>query len=217
VKYRLPTLVLFAAAITAPAQSTYEPHLIARTRYTIHAGDKIEVSYQFTPELDQKVTVQPDGFVTLNTVGDLKISELTLEQATNLIARQASSHLKDPKITLTLTDFHKPYYVVAGEIKRPGRYDMGEPTTALQAVMMAGGMDAAAQSSQVILFRRINERDDEVHVLDLHKVKDRKDLEHDMLLEPGDMILVPKDRIAKIDRIVHAANLGVYFNPLNPL
>jgi polysaccharide biosynthesis/export protein len=206
-------MFLFATAVVSSAQTSHEPHLVTRQRYTIQGGDKFEVDYRYTPELNQTVTVEPDGFINLDPTGEIKVSGLTLAQATELITQLASKRLHDPKVTLTLKEFHKPYYVVAGEVKRPGRYDMDEPTTALQALLNAGGMDTAAQSSQVIVFRRLNAEDDEVHVLDLHKVKKVQDLEHDLMLEPGDMILVPKDRIAKMDRIIRATNIGVYFNP----
>jgi polysaccharide export outer membrane protein len=169
--------------------------------------------YRYTPELNETVTVEPDGFINLDPTGEIKVAGLTLTQATDLITQSASKRLHDPKITLTLKEFHKPYYVVAGEVTHPGRFDMDEPTTALQAILMAGGMDTAARSSQVIVFRRINQEDDEVHVLNLHKVNKVQDLEHDLMLEPGDMLLVPKDRIAKMDRIIKATNVGLYFSP----
>jgi polysaccharide export outer membrane protein len=204
---------LMTVVAISSAQTVHEPHLVVRTRYTIQSGDKFEVAYRYTPELNQTVTVEPDGFINLDPTGELKVSGLTLVQATDLIAQSASKRLHDPKIVLTLKEFHKPYYIVAGEVKRPGRYDMDESTTALQAILNAGGMDAAAQSSQVIVFRRLNAEDDEVHVLDLHRVKKVQDLEHDLMLEPGDMILVPKDRIAKMDRVIRATNIGLYLNP----
>jgi polysaccharide biosynthesis/export protein len=209
-------LTLLGAFTCSWAQSTRqsdEPHLVTRARYKIQAGDKFDVSYRYTPELNQAVTVEPDGFVNLDPAGTIKVSGLTLEQATELITGLASKHLHDPKVTLTLKEFHKPYYVVAGEVKHPGRFDMDQPTTALQAVLVAGGMDTTARSSQVILFRRINADDDEVHVLDLHNIKKRSDLEHDIMLEPGDMLLIPRDRIAKMDRIIKATNIGLYLNP----
>jgi polysaccharide export outer membrane protein len=206
-------MVLIAASLGVWAQTSHEPHLVTRARYTIQAGDKFDIAYRYTPELNQTVTVQPDGFINLDTTGEIKVSGLTLEQATDLITQQSSKSLREPKIVLTMRDFHKPYYVVAGEVKRPGRYDMDQPTTALQALLVAGGTDASARSSQVIVFRRINAEDDEVHVLDLHNVKKRSDLEHDMMLQPGDMLLIPRDRISKLERIVRAANLGLYFNP----
>ena len=212
---RTPLLLLLLLTVPtlSPAQTSHQPHLVTRSRYTLQSGDKIEVAFRYTPELNQTVAVEPDGFIVLDPTGELKVSGLTLAEATDLITRSASKRLHDPKVVLTLKDFHKPYYVVAGEVKRPGRYDMDESTTALQALLNAGGMDAAAQSSQVIVFRRLNADDDEVHVLDLHKVKKVQDLEHDMMLEPGDMILVPKDRIAKMDRIIKATNIGLYLNP----
>ena len=200
-------------SLKAPAQTMADPHLVVRDRYRIQAGDQVEVVYRYTPEMNQTVTVQPDGYVILQSVGEVRLSDLTVEQATGLLTQQASVHLKDPRITLTLKELHKPHFVVAGEVRRPGRYDMDEPTTAYQALLTAGGFDVAAKLSQVVVFRRINGDRAEVHMLDLHQMKSHHDLEHDMMLQPGDMILVPKDRIAKMDRIIHATNLGLYFNP----
>lgn len=195
------------------AQGSAQPHLVTRARYTIQVGDKIDVVFRYIPELDQSITVQPDGYITLATIGDLRVIGLTVSGATDLITQKSSAHLKNPQVTLTLKDFHRPYFIVAGEIVHPGRFEMDQPTTALQAVLEAGGITASGRSSQVIVFRRINEQDDEVHVLDLHNVKTTQSLEHDMMLEPNDMILVPRDRIAKIDRVIRAANTGAYFNP----
>ena len=195
------------------AQLSNEPHLVTRPRYTIQPGDKFDVAYRYTPELNQTVTVGPDGYVDLDSTGPLKVSEMTIEQATERITLLSAKRLREPKVTLTLREFHKPYYVVAGEVKHPGRFDMDQPTTALQALLVAGGMDGSARSSQVIVFRRIDTTNDEVHVLDLHKVKKRSDLEHDLMLEPGDMLLVPRNRIANMERIIKATNVGLYLNP----
>lgn len=197
------------------AQPAQSPRLVTRARYKLQAGDRFDVSYRYTPELNQTVTVEPDGFINLEPTGSIKVVDLTLEQATDMITEKASKHLRDPKVNITLKEFHKPYYVVAGEVKHPGKFDMEQPTTALQALLVAGGMDTSAQGSQVILFRRINSEDDEVRVLNLHSVKKTQDLEHDLMLEPGDMLLVPRDRIAKVDRLIKAANIGLYLNPAN--
>lgn len=208
-------LLLLSAVSVIPvlSQTAPSPQLVERYRYTIETGDQLAVTFQYTPEFNQIVTVQPDGYVTLEPIGQIKLSELTVAQATALITTRSSVHLKNPKVSLVLKQFHKPFFVVAGAIQRPGRYDMDQPVTALQAVLEAGGMSAEARSAQIIVFRRINADDDEVRVLNFHKMKSQSDLEHDMMLEPGDMILVPRDRLSKLDRIVKAANTGMYFNP----
>jgi polysaccharide biosynthesis/export protein len=214
---RLIAALLLLGAVTVSwaqdARLSNEPHLVTRARYKLQPGDRFDVAYRYTPELNQSVTIEPDGYVNLDPTGPIKVSELTLDQATDLITHLSIKRLRDPKVTLTLRDFHKPYYVVAGQVNHPGRFDMDQPTTALQAILTAGGMDASARSSQIIVFRHINSDDDEVHVLNLHDIRKRSDLEHDLMLQPGDMLLVPRDRIAKMERIIKATNIGLYLNP----
>jgi polysaccharide biosynthesis/export protein len=102
---------------------------------------------------------------------------------------------------------------VAGEVERPGKIDLHDNTTALQAVMLAGGFKDSARDTHVVLFRRINGDTAEVRQLDLHNIKKHADLERDTELEPGDMLLVTRNKMEHLSRFMKAANLGVYFNP----
>jgi polysaccharide biosynthesis/export protein len=179
--------------------------------YKIQPGDVIQLNYRYTPEYNEQVTVQPDGYVNLQTCGQVNLANLTVEQATQSIKQKASAELKDPEIILTLKQFHKPYVVVAGEVNKPGRYDLQDETTALQAVLQAGGMSQNARSSQVVVFRKINSQEAEVRVLDLHSIRSTKDLEHDTVLQSGDMLLVPRSRFSTFERVVKLSNLGAYF------
>jgi polysaccharide export outer membrane protein len=205
---RIFILVLGMASL---AWSQSSPELKARPMYQIHLGDVIQLEYRYTPEYNEQVTVQPDGYVYLQTCGQVKVAGLTVEQARHAITEKASSRLKDPEINLTLKEFQKPYIVVAGEVPKPGRYELREETTALQAVLEAGGMDKDARSSQVLVFRKINDQEAEVKVLDLHSIKSTKDLEHDTVLQSGDMLLVPRNRFSKFERVVKLSNIGAYF------
>ena len=107
----------------------------------------------------------------------------------------------------------QPYVVVAGEVAKPGKIEINGDTTALQAVMLAGGFMPSAKETQVILFRHINEDTAEVHRLNLHNIKKKAQLERDMELEPGDMLLVTSNRLEHLSRFMKATNLGLYFNP----
>src|SRR6202034_2070533 len=112
-------------------------------RYRLQPTDILEVHYRYTPEFNQTVTVQPDGFVNLQIVGDLKLQGLTLEEVKAVILEKASQRLKDPEVTLVLKDFEKPYFVVGGEVANPGKYEMRGQVTAVQAIAMAGGVKTA--------------------------------------------------------------------------
>jgi len=185
-----------------------------RPRYTLRAGDVLDLEYRYTPELNQTVTVLPDGYVNLNVVGDIRISDLTVTQAHDLIVRKLQEKLNDPELNLILKEFQQPYVVVAGEVPKPGKIDLREDTTAMQAILLSGGFSASAKSGQVLLFRKINSEMAEIRVLKLTKVRKTADLEHDIVLEPGDMLLVPRDKVENISRYIKLLNIGTYFNPL---
>jgi polysaccharide export outer membrane protein len=185
-----------------------------RPRYTLRAGDVLDLEYRYTPELNQTVTVLPDGYVNLNVVGDVRISDLTVTQAHDLIVRKLQEKLNDPELNLILKEFQQPYVVVAGEVPKPGKIDLREDTTAMQAILLSGGFSSSAKSGQVLLFRKINSEMAEIRVLKLTKVRKTTDLEHDVVLEPGDMLLVPRNKVEVASRYIKLLNIGAYFNPL---
>lgn len=194
-----------------------QPPLQADDLYRIQPGDELDIAFRITPDFNQTVTVQPDGRISLRASGSIKVSDQTLDTVTALIRDASSKLLHDPEVTVTLKDFQHPYFVVAGEVVKPGRFDLRENTTALQALLLAGGMKNTARSNQIIVYRRINKTDAEVKVLDLRTIKTKAGLEHDLMLRPGDMLLVPQNRFTSFERIVKLANLGVFFNPGNTL
>ena len=173
------------------------------------------LQYRYTPELNQTVTVLPDGFVNLNLVGNVKVSDLTVDQAHDVIVQKAKARLNDPELNLILREFQHPYVVVAGQVTTPGKIELRENTTAMQAILLAGGFLASAQSGQVLLFRKINSDTAEVKVLKLTNIHKTEQLEHDAQLESGDMLLVPRNKVEKISRYMKLFNIGVYINPLD--
>lgn len=180
-------------------------------RYRLQASDSLDIHYRYTPEFNQTVTIQPDGFVNLQIVGDLKLQGLTLDQAKAAILAKASQRLKDPEVTLVLKDFEKPYFVVGGEVTTPGRFEMRGTVTALQAIAMAGGFKtASAKHSQVILFRRIGPDLAKTEILDLKAAMSTSNTEPLADLKSGDMLIVPQNKISKIERIVKWATIGTY-------
>ena len=183
-------------------------------RYQLVSGDVIDVIYRYTPEFNQTVTIQPDGYILLQIVGDIKMSGLTLEQARQRIIDKATVRLKDPEITLLLKEFQKPYFVVSGEVAQTGKFEMREDITALQAVMMAGGFKESAKSSQIVVFRKLNADIAEVKTLNLKKVKKTSDLENDLTLQSGDIIFVPRNTFSKIEKYVRLSNIGAIIAPI---
>ena len=211
------TLLCFitVTSLAVHAQDLRPPRLTTVTadRYRLQPGDVLEVQYRYSPEFNQTVTVQPDGYVTLEIGGDLKVAGFTIEETRQAILRQASKRLQDPVATIVLKEFQKPYFVVAGEVATPGKIEMRERVTAIQAIMLAGGMKETAKSSQVVVFRKINSDMAEVKLLNLKSVRRTSDLENDLTLQAGDMVFVPRDRISKIERFMKLASVAAFMAP----
>jgi len=201
-------VVLFSTAGMAEAP---DPQLHQRDRYHLHAGDTLLLDYRLSPELNQSVTIGPDGYVDLNVAGAVKLQGLTLPQAHDLILQLDSARLKSPELNLELKDFQRLYVVVAGQVVNPTRIEMREDMTALQAIMMAGGFRDSAKESKIILYRRLNAKSDlaEVHVLNLHRIHKTAQLEHDMALQPGDVIYVPENTATQLGKITRIPNFSV--------
>ena len=202
------------AQTPAPTQRPRLTAFGAEERYVLHPGDVLDIEYRYTPEFNQTVSVQPDGYVSLQIGGDLKVAGRNLEQVRNLILARRATRLESPELTVVLKEFQKPYVVVSGEVVQPGKFELRENLTAIQAVLLAGGFKDSAKSSQILVFRKLNADTAEVRSLNFKTLKRTSDLENDLTLQPGDMILVPRNRISKIERYVRLASLTTFLYPL---
>ncbi|AFL88023.1 periplasmic protein involved in polysaccharide export [Terriglobus roseus DSM 18391] len=205
-------LAIFAVGILMTSMAA-QVALKQRSSYRLHAGDQLTVQFTYTPDLNQAVTVQPDGYIVLPSTGQVQVGGRTVDEAIKLIEEKAAGHLKDPEVAIVLTDFQKPYFIVAGQVNAPLRYDMREPTTALKAVMLAGGIKSTGKEKQVVVFHDMEGASPQVRVLNLKKMSDPKIFEHDMELSSGDIVFVPRttmDRVADVAKV--AATFGLYLN-----
>src|SRR6202163_701069 len=182
-------------------------------RYTIHPSDTLELTFMLTPEFNQTVTVQPDGYITLRNVGDLQAAGHTLPELTESIKTAYSKILHDPVISVDPKDFEKPYFVVGGQVGKPGRFDWRGDVTLTQAIAIAGGFTDASKHSQVLLFRRVSDQWTEAKIINVKKMLNSGNLQEDPDLHPGDMLFVPKNALSKIKPFLPTSSVGVYASP----
>ncbi|MGB7844901.1 MAG: polysaccharide biosynthesis/export family protein [Candidatus Acidiferrum sp.] len=182
-------------------------------RYQLHSADVLELSFPFTPEFNQTVTVQPDGYITLRGADSIRVEGQTLPEATNSLRTAYGKILHDPVVNVELKDFEKPYFIVGGEVGRPGKFDLRGDTTAAEAVAIAGGLKESSKHSQVLLFHRVPDGWLQVKRLNMKKMLKDANLNEDAYLQPGDFLFVPKNTLSKIERFIPTSSLGLYANP----
>ncbi len=201
------------SASPADSTTTPDPHFQNRVpRYKIAPGDSFDINFELSPEFNQTaVSVQPDGFVTLRGVGDIKVQGQTVPQLTETLRGAYSKILNAPIISVVLKDFEKPYFVADGQVGKPGKYDLRGDITLTQAIAIAGGFTDASRHSQVLLFRRVSDQWMEAKIIDVKKMEKAGNLKEDPMLHPGDMLFVPKNTMSKIDRFFPSASMGTFF------
>jgi polysaccharide export outer membrane protein len=182
--------------------------------YRLSKSDTVEVNFTFSPDLNQNLTIQPDGFMALRGAGTLFAEGLTVPELQQAITAAYRGILHEPEVTVTLKDFEKPYFLASGEVARPGKYELRGDLTVNEAIAMAGGFTQRARHSQVILFRRLSTDIAEAHLIDIKKMLNSRDLREDLHLRAGDFVFVPQSRTSKIRRYVPASTLNWYMNPL---
>jgi polysaccharide export outer membrane protein len=196
----------------SPPVSGNEPQFQARdSRYKIQPGDSFDITFDLSPEFNQTgVAVQPDGFVTLHGVGDIKVQGQTVPQLTETLRKVYGNILKDPVISVVLKDFQKPYFIADGQVARPGKYELRGDTTLTEAIAMAGGFLETSKHSQVVLYRRVDDNWTSAQIIDVKKMEANHSLREDPFMHPGDMLFVPKNTLSKIKPFIPNTGVGAY-------
>jgi len=207
-----PTAGNTAAAISAADIKSGTQLQTRNPRYTIRAADVFDVIFELSPEFNQTVTVQPDGFITLKGLGDLHVAGQTVPELTKTLHDAYDKTLNDPLIVVVLKDFEKPYFTASGQFNHPGKYELRGDVTLTEAVAMAGGFNETAKHSQVLLFRRVNDDWLEAKMFNVKQMLKQGNLHEDPTLHPGDMVYVPKNALSKIKPFIPNAGVGAYGN-----
>ena len=133
VQQRLGLIFLFGFLLIAArvgfsnvsAQSNQEPSFQERyPRYRLRAGDVLELNFPFSPEFNQSVGVQPDGYINLRGIGEIRVQDKTTPEVVESLRTAYSKILHEPVIHVELKEFEKPYFLAGGEFARPGKYEL---------------------------------------------------------------------------------------------
>jgi len=182
-------------------------------RYRLSASDVVALTFPLTPEFDQTINIEPDGFASLAGVGEIRLGGLTLDESVAAVRTAYANVLHDPIVTIELKDFNKPYFIVSGEVGKPGKYDLRGDTRATEAIAIAGGFNEASKHSQVLLFRKVNGDWYEVKPLDLKRILQGHNVDEDPEIRPGDMLYVPQNTFSKIKKFIPTSGIGTYYQP----
>jgi polysaccharide export outer membrane protein len=148
-------LVIFTSVgcqTNAPSEPIPAAASSARPSGALAPGDEINVTFSSAPELNTKQKIQPNGKVSMPTIGDVSAAGTTINSLQANLTSLYQPHLQDPTVVVSLESAAAGVYI-SGEVLRPGKIPLDRPMTALEAVMEAGGFTKFANPKQVIVVR----------------------------------------------------------------
>jgi polysaccharide biosynthesis/export protein len=200
--------------VASPAQQASPSFQERYPRYALRSGDSFDLGFEFSPEFNQSVIVQPDGFVSLREIGDIHVSGLTLPEVQRLVEAKYGTILKQPKISVIPKDLEKSYFVAVGEVSKPGKYELRGEITVTEAIAIAGGLTPdRAKHSEVVLFRREGDTLGPGKVVNMKAMLKTRDLHEDIYIKPGDLLYVPQNTWSKARQVMPSSGIGMTLMP----
>ncbi|BBA32243.1 uncharacterized protein sS8_0275 [Methylocaldum marinum] len=198
----------------AEVESRYE----VPSGYRIQPGDQLDVKFFYTPEFNESVVVRPDGKISLQLIDDVQAAGLNPAQLDDMLTEAYSRELKEPAVTVLVRTLTEPRVYLAGDIARPGFIPVRTRIGVLQAIDEAGGFLETANISDVTVIRKGPNNQPTTHLVNVEDILDGELSDSDFLLQPTDVVFVPKRGVAKVagfmDQVRKILMLNGLFVPL---
>jgi polysaccharide export outer membrane protein len=169
---------------------------------TLKVGDNLSISVLQDPKLDRNVVVDPSGEIAFPLAGHVRARGLTPQALENVLKSRLKGNYKDDTLDVTVAvsaspkdipeDDLKPKIFITGEVIRPGSYVVRQPTTLMQAIALAGGVGPFAAKRRIQVRRRGAGGDETIFMFNYKAYEAGADLEGNITLRAGDVIMVPE-------------------------
>jgi len=184
-------IILIAILMTAPSlRADDQASTIGTKDYTIGPGDVLDISVWNNEALTKLVTVRPDGKIHFPLIGEIVAGGKTVAFLQKELNDQISPFVPDPNLSLMVQQINSLLIYVIGKVNRPGRLVLNSNINVLQALTMAGGLNAFAKKNHIKIFREKNNKT-LIFPFDYDDITNGKNLEQNMVLLRGDVVVVP--------------------------
>ena len=182
-----PSSATGSAAQSGNGQATKSP----QQEYVIGPEDELNISVWKQPDISRSVPVRPDGKISLPLVGELQASGLTASQLQDVIIQKLKAYISNPEVNVIVQDVKSRTFNVVGKVAKPGSYDLGKPTSVLDAIALAGGLQDFAKASKIYILRRMPDGSQRMLPFNYkHVIKGDRSAQN-FQLRAGDTVVVP--------------------------
>jgi len=164
--------------------------VLAPGDYTIGPDDVLSIVFWREKDMTTDVTVRPDGKITLPLVNDVTAAGLRPDQLRAIITEESAKFIEDPAVTVIVKKINSRKVFITGQVEKPGLYDLIAPTTVIQFIAIAGGLKEFANRKDIVIMRNEGGKS-ATYPFDYEAIVKRTKLDQNILLRPGDTVVVP--------------------------
>lgn len=160
--------------------------------YQINPGDILLVSIWNEKDLSQEILVRPDGKFSFPLAGEIQAGGHAVAEIENSLTEALTRFMNDkPAVTVAIKDTRGYNIYVIGKVNKPGQFPINQPTDVMQALAMAGGLNSFAAESNIHILRRDKNGVQEAIRFRYSDVKTGDELQTNIRLQSGDVVVVP--------------------------
>lgn len=158
--------------------------------FVIGVEDVLQILMPDHPELSVTVPVRPDGRISLPLVDDVTAAGLSPDELKASLVEAYRAFVTIPNISVLVQEIHSLKVYILGEVIAPGAFDLQRPVRVLQAIALAGGFTQYAEKNRVIVLREMDGKQERLEI-NLKRVYSGDSIEENILLRPGDTLVIP--------------------------
>jgi len=158
--------------------------------YVIGTEDVLSIVFWRDKDMSADVVVRPDGNISLPLLNDVHASGFTPDQLREQIIKQASKFIEDPTATVVVKEIHSRQVFITGEVGKPGGYPIVGSMNVMQLIAIAGGVQEYAKSNEIVILRSAAGKSQKL-LFNYKDVVKGKNVQQNIVLEPGDTVVVP--------------------------
>jgi len=181
-------IITFMAA--PPLWAADQPPTTTTRDYMIGPGDVLEISVWNNEALTRLVTVLPDGKIRFPLIGEVAVGGKALVDLEKDLKQRIGIFVPSPDLTVMVQQVNSMLVYVIGKVNRPGRLALNADINVLQALTMAGGLNAFAKRNKIKIFRKENGKT-RIFPFEYDDVTEGENLEQNIVLKRGDIIVIP--------------------------
>jgi polysaccharide biosynthesis/export protein len=172
------------------AVASAQPETGAVVRYEVQPSDVLQVAVWREPELSQQVLVRPDGAFSFPLAGEISAVGKTVEELRRELVERLSRYIPDLVVTVAVLEIKGNKIYVIGQVNQPGEFIVNPRVDVMQALSLAGGTTAFASPSEIFVLRRESGQQRRLP-FNFDAVLRGRDLEQNVVLRSGDVVVVP--------------------------